>query len=64
MPPGGMFGGMRNFIGVVFAIGAFAPSVGAQGTVPGWYTETRVTRKAARERAPVVPVPADYTMRT
>lgn len=43
MPPGGKFGGMRNFIGMVFAVGILAPSLGAQKSTPGWYVETRVT---------------------
>ncbi|MHB1312722.1 MAG: hypothetical protein ACYC3L_11970 [Gemmatimonadaceae bacterium] len=34
---------MRNFIGVIFAAGALAPALVAQGTAPGWYVETRVT---------------------
>lgn len=48
--------------GVVTAVAA--STLSAQGTVPGWYTETRVTSKAVGERAPSVPAPAAYTMRT
>ena len=58
-----MFGGMRIFIGVIFAIGVVAPAIGAQATVPGWYTETRVSGRAVGERAAAAPPPADYTIR-
>lgn len=39
MPPGDMFGVMRNVMGLIFAAGALAPGLRAQGTVPGWYQE-------------------------
>jgi hypothetical protein len=54
---------MRNFIGVVFAAGILAPSVGAQGKLSGWYTETHVTSRREGQRA-ASPAPRDETIRS
>lgn len=59
-----MLGGMRNFIGAVLAAAAVAPAVGAQGTVPGWYIETRVTSRYEGDRAAAMPRPTQHVERT
>jgi hypothetical protein len=55
MPPDGKFGGMRFFIGVTLVASALTRALPAQGTVPGWYMETKsitsgATTGAATER--------------
>lgn len=63
MPPGDSFGAMRNLIGVIFAMGALAPVLGAQGTIPGFYKETHATSRYVGERAAAMPAPRDRTER-
>jgi len=53
MPPDGMFGGMRNFMGVIFAAGAVAPALGAQQLVPGWVVEQTTTQAIEGAMAPM-----------
>src|SRR5450759_4783874 len=44
MPSERKFGGMRfSIIQVAIVVGVCAPVLGAQGTTPGFYVETRVT---------------------
>ena len=54
---------MRFFAYAMLAAGVVAPVVAAQGTVPGFYTESKVTTRVEGSRKGRVPVPTEHVTR-